>query len=160
MPPTTFTSNSLDSSLTITIDLPADLNTAWNLWADPRLLERWWGPPEHPCTFTTHEFYANGSATYYMDSPSGQRFHGWWRVIEVQPQECIQLIDGFGESYDNPAQEMPISTTTVAFIEGGNATRILLTSTYESPEELQRALDLGMEEGFITAIAQIDELIA
>lgn len=146
--------------MTITIDLPTDLITAWNLWADPRLLERWWGPPEHPCTFTTHEFHAHGSATYYMDSPSGQRFHGWWSITEVDPHKRIVLIDGFGESHDNPADEMPISTTTVAFEEDGNTTRILITSTYESPDELNRALDLGMEEGFITAIAQIDELIA
>lgn len=160
MPPTTFTSSPADASLTITIDLPTDLSTAWNLWADPRLLERWWGPPEHPCTFTTHEFHANGQATYYMDSPSGQRYHGWWRVIDVAPQQHISLIDGFGESFENPADEMPISTTTVTFTPNSEGTRILLTSTYESPEELQRALDLGMEEGFITAIAQIDALIA
>ena len=41
----------LDSlSLTVLADFDAPVEQVWQLWADPRLLERWWGPPTHPAT--------------------------------------------------------------------------------------------------------------
>ncbi|MGH3459965.1 MAG: SRPBCC family protein [Kribbellaceae bacterium] len=42
----------LDSlTLTLVADINAPPERAWRLWADPRQLERWRGPPAHPATF-------------------------------------------------------------------------------------------------------------
>ena len=39
----------LDSlSLTLVADFDAPIERVWQLWVDPRQLERWWGPPTHP----------------------------------------------------------------------------------------------------------------
>jgi uncharacterized protein YndB with AHSA1/START domain len=42
-------------ALTMTIDaeFDASLERVWQLWADPLQLERWWGPPTYPATFTS-----------------------------------------------------------------------------------------------------------
>ena len=32
-------------TMTITAEFDADAERLWELWADPRQLERWWGPP-------------------------------------------------------------------------------------------------------------------
>ena len=32
-----------------------DRRRAWQLWADPRQLERWWGPPTYPATVVDHD---------------------------------------------------------------------------------------------------------
>ena len=42
-------------SLTLTADFDAPVERVWQLWADPRQLERWWGPPTHPATFERHD---------------------------------------------------------------------------------------------------------
>ena len=34
--------------LTIVAEYQASAARVWRLWADPRQLERWWGPPSHP----------------------------------------------------------------------------------------------------------------
>ena len=39
-----------DLTLTLTADFDAPIERVWELWADPRKLERWWGPPEYPAT--------------------------------------------------------------------------------------------------------------
>ena len=39
-------------ALTMTLDAEFDASPerVWQLWADPRQLERWWGPPTYPAT--------------------------------------------------------------------------------------------------------------
>ncbi len=37
-------------TLTLVADFEAAMERVWQLWADPRQLERWWGPPSHPAT--------------------------------------------------------------------------------------------------------------
>lgn len=53
------------------------------LWADPRKLERWWGPPTYPATVVEHDLRAGGKVAYLMTSPEGEQHHGWWKVLEV-----------------------------------------------------------------------------
>jgi uncharacterized protein YndB with AHSA1/START domain len=40
-------------TMTITAELDATVARSWRLWADPRQLERWWGPPTYPATVVT-----------------------------------------------------------------------------------------------------------
>ncbi|HWN86966.1 MAG TPA: SRPBCC domain-containing protein, partial [Vicinamibacterales bacterium] len=53
-------------ALTLTLDaeFEASQERVWQLWADPRQLERWWGPPTYPATFTKHDL-APGSRVEY-----------------------------------------------------------------------------------------------
>ena len=42
-------------TLTVVADFDAPTERVWQLWADPRHLERWWGPPSHPATVEAHD---------------------------------------------------------------------------------------------------------
>ena len=35
-------------TLVLVAEFAAPVERVWQLWADPRQLERWWGPPEPP----------------------------------------------------------------------------------------------------------------
>ena len=85
MPVTDITKDIDNRTLTITAEFAAPLERVWGLYADPRQLEQVWGPPEYPATFVDHDFTPGGEATYYMTSPEGEKFHGWWEFIAVQP---------------------------------------------------------------------------
>jgi uncharacterized protein YndB with AHSA1/START domain len=39
-------------TLTITARFDAPIGRVWQVWSDPRQLERWWGPPMYPATVT------------------------------------------------------------------------------------------------------------
>src|SRR3954452_11538029 len=41
-------------------EILAEEGRVWNLWEDPRKLERWSGPPCYPATFTRYEFEPGG----------------------------------------------------------------------------------------------------
>jgi uncharacterized protein YndB with AHSA1/START domain len=42
-------------------DFAATPERAWQLWSDPRQLERWWGPPTYPATVDSHDLRRGGA---------------------------------------------------------------------------------------------------
>jgi len=84
-------------SMTIVAEYPATIARVWQLWADPRQLERWWGPPGYPATFTDHDLSAGGLVSYYMTSPEGDRYHGGWRVLRAEPPGHLEVEDYFAD---------------------------------------------------------------
>ena len=64
-------------SLVLVAEYDASPDRVWSVWRDPRLLERWWGPPGWPATFTRHDFVVGGESRYYMTGPGGERHHGY-----------------------------------------------------------------------------------
>jgi uncharacterized protein YndB with AHSA1/START domain len=158
MAPPTFEVDNSNHALSISVDLATDMDTAWGLWSDPRILEKWWGPPEHPCVISIFEFRPGGEVRYVMTGPDGTRYSGWWQVLEVSAPTNLRIRDGFGESPEDPAPEMPVATSLISFSPNFDSVRMTITSYYDSTEDLQRALDLNMEEGFMSALSQIEFL--
>lgn len=148
-------------TLTIIAEYEAPVGQVWELWADPRLLERWWGPPSHPATVTDHDFSPGGLVRYYMTGLDGEQYHGGWRVSSVQPPHRLELEDYFADADGNPDTVQPVSTTTVT-IAGGTkgTTEMVIASEYPTPEDLNRVLEMGMEEGIRAALSQTDAILA
>lgn len=84
-------------TLTIVSEFDAPAARVWQVWADPRQLERWWGPPTYPATVVDHHLTPGGRVTYYMTGPHGEKYHGWWRVIAVDPPHSLKIEDGFAD---------------------------------------------------------------
>jgi uncharacterized protein YndB with AHSA1/START domain len=101
-------------SLTTTLvaDFDAPIDEVWQLWADPRKLERWWGPPTYPATFEKHDLSPGGEVTYFMTGPEGEQPRGWWRVTSVDPPGSLRFTDGFANDDGSPNEEMPVSRST------------------------------------------------
>jgi hypothetical protein len=70
-------------TLTLVVEFDAPVERVWQLWADPRQLERWWGPPSHPATVEEHDLTPGGEVTYFLTGPEGEKSRGWWRVSSV-----------------------------------------------------------------------------
>ena len=48
-------------TLTLVADLAAPPARVWQVWVDPRQIERWWGPPGWPATFVEHDVAVGGA---------------------------------------------------------------------------------------------------
>ena len=148
-------------TMTITAEYDATTERVWQLWADPRRLERWWGPPMYPATFVTHDLAPGGEATYFMTSPEGERYHGWWRIVSVDAPKSLAFKDGFADGDGNRNDALPVTQTSVTIEERpGGGTTMTLVSTFPSLEAMQQLIEMGMEEGIQLALGQADAILA
>ena len=147
-------------TLTLVADFDAPVERVWELWADPRKLERWWGPPSHPATFEEHDLSPGGGVTYFMTGPEGDRHRGWWRIASIEPPRSLEFTDGFADQDGRPVDDMPSSTVQVRLSEHEGGTRMELRSTFQSREQMDQLMDMGAAEGMQEAVGQMDALLA
>lgn len=147
-------------SLTLVAEFDAPIERVWQLWADPRQLERWWGPPSYPATVERHDLTAGGEVTYFMTGPDGGRSRGWWRITSVDPPRSLQFVDGFADQDGAPRAEQPTTTIRVDLAEDGGVTRMEMRSTFASLEHMERVVDIGAVEAFQQAVGQADAVLA
>ncbi|MFJ3958246.1 SRPBCC domain-containing protein [Arthrobacter sp. NPDC090010] len=147
-------------TLTIVNEFDASVDRVWQLWEDPRQLERWWGPPTWPATFTEFEFTAGGSAKYHMTGPEGDKAHGWWKFLAIGRPTSLEIQDGFADENGEPDQSMASGTMRVSIEDLGGRTRMTIASHNDTVEQLQQLIDMGMEEGMKEALGQIDAILA
>lgn len=161
MPVTEITPDVEGRTLTITADFAAPVERVWQVYADPRQLERVWGPPDYPATFVEHSLTPGGRMVYYMTSPEGEKYFGYWEVGEVDEPRSFAFDDGFAkDEQGTPAGELPVSHGRITFEPTESGTRLVAVSTYDSAEALQQVLDMGVVEGTKGAMDQIDGLLA
>jgi uncharacterized protein YndB with AHSA1/START domain len=91
MPITSINSDPQALTLTIVADYPVPLARLWEAYADPRQLERFWGPVGFPATFTRHDMAEGGESHYYMTAPDGTRHAGWFKFLKIVPQKLFEL---------------------------------------------------------------------
>lgn len=150
-----------NATLTVRARFDAPVERVWDLYADPRKLEKWWGPPTFPATFTSFDLTPGGRVNYHMTGPDGQQYHGLWKVVSVKAPEMLEFDDAFADADGSENPEMPVSHTRITLSEGGGGTTELVgVTTYASSEDLQKTVDMGMEEGLREAMGQMDALLA
>ena len=151
------------TALTLTVDATFDAapDRVWQLWADPRKLERWWGPPMFPATFVDHRLEAGGRCTYFMTSPEGEQYHGWWEVESVDAGRAFEVRDGFADGEGNVNPDLPVTRMRVELSDRGDGgTDVRITSTFATLEQLEQLVEMGMEEGLQLAMGQMDAILA
>lgn len=149
--------------LTMTLDAEFDASPerVWQLWADPRQLERWWGPPTYPATFTALDLRAGGRAEYYMTGPEGDNPAGYWEIIEVDPPRRIFARDGFANADGTPNNDIGPSEMHVRIEPlGEGRTRMSIESVFPDTATMEQNLAMGMEQGLTEAVGQIDAILA
>ncbi|HEY7043604.1 MAG TPA: SRPBCC domain-containing protein [Nocardioidaceae bacterium] len=146
-------------TLTLVADLAAPPERVWELWADPRQLERWWGPPGYPATFEEHDLSPGGSVTYFMTGPDGEQYRGWWRVASINAPKSLEFSDGFADKDGIPTEDMPVTTIQMELMEHEGGTRMELRSVFDSKEQMEQLDGMGMTEGLSQAVGQMDALL-
>lgn len=160
MPITTVQKDPATLTMTVVADFPVPLRRLWNAYADPRQLERFWGPPTYPATFTRHDVFPGGRSDYAMVGPEGDVSRGYWEFLDVRPMERIEVLDGFAREDGSPNQDMPTMRMEFAFSETPHGSQVTTTTYFNSVDELDQLLTMGMEEGMRAAMGQMDDVLA
>jgi uncharacterized protein YndB with AHSA1/START domain len=158
--PVTDVEKDLDAlTLTITAEFDADANRLWELWSDPRQLERWWGPPSHPSTFVEHELTPGARTTYFMTGPDGEKHHGRWRIEEVDPPHRLHMTDDVVDDQGKPEDGGPTGMTIRIAEADGTATMSIQTH-FADRASMEQTIETGFEQGMAEMLNKLDSLLA
>lgn len=160
MPIASVTSDPAALTLTVVAEYPVPVERLWEAYADPRQLERFWGPETWPATFTRHDMAVGGYSNYYMTGPDGTTSRGWWKFVDIKPGERIELEDGFADEQGNPNGQMPSMKMVFDFSSTASGSRFQSVTTFPSVEAMEELVKMGMEEGMRSAMSQIDAVLA
>ena len=155
MPLTSVTKDAATLTLTVVGDYPVPQQRLWDAFADPRQLERFWGPPSAPATFTRHDLKVGGRAEYFLTGPKGERWSGSWKFTAVNPISSFEAQDG----EDNAEDENMPSSMKFAFEATPTGSRMTCVTQFSSVEAMEQTTR-GMEEGLRAAMPQLDAVLA
>lgn len=98
----------------------------WELWTQPKHLDRWWGPNGFRNETKRSDFRVGGAWTYVMHGPDGKSWPNSIRYQVITPLERLEYAHG-GEE-DGPAH----FHTVVTFETVAEGTRVTMTATFPS----------------------------
>lgn len=161
MPVTQVIKDADASTMTVQSEWDATVEQVWDLWADPRKLERWWGPPTWPATVVDHDLRPGGRVSYFMTGPDGEKSAGYWEVLVADAPHRLEVRDGFADDSGAANEDMPsmVMRTTIEAVSDGR-TRMTTVTEFPSVEAMEQLLNMGMEEGMRAAMSQIEAVLA
>ena len=160
MPITSVSSDPNALTLTVVGDYPVPVERLWQAYADPRQLERFWGPETWPATFTRHDMAVGGRSEYSLTGPDGTTSRGWWRFLAVEPGRGFEVEDGFANEDGTPNDTMPSMRMVFTFEPTATGSRFTSVTRFPSLEAMRQLAEMGMEEGLRSALGQLDGVLA
>ena len=150
-----------DQELVLTRTFSAPRELVFAAYSSCEHLSNWWGPRSWPMAECTMDFRVDGVWHYCLRGPN-EGDESWGRAIfnEIVEPELIAYIDSFSDAEGNVNEEMPQTRSTVELAETNGKTRLTLRAKYPSSAELQRVLDMGMEQGITETLDRLDEHLA
>jgi len=159
MPVTDVSTDPENLTLTILADFAAPVERVWAAYSDPRQLERFWGPPGWPATFTEFDHTVGGIAQYRLDGPRGEKSSGRWEFTRIEAPTLFEVLDSFVDHDGVPMADFPAMRMTLEFAPTAEGTRMTGTSYFDSVEALEQVVAMGVIEGTKMAMSQLDTVL-
>jgi len=159
MPVTDITTDAENLTMSLTADFAAPVDRLWHAFTDPRQLERFWGPPGWPATFTVFDFTVGGRADYRMTSPRGEASRGGWEFLRIDEPASFEVLDSFLGEDGRPMEGFPSMRMVFTFEETGTGSRLRNVTYFDSLEALEQTVAMGAVEGSRMAMDQLDAVL-
>ena len=147
------------NTLTIKREFAAGRQLVWDCYTKSELLDRWFAP--RPLTTKTRsmDFREGGHWHFAMIDPDGKEYWSRQDYLTIRPIEHYTARDGFADESGALNPDLPQSQLDVSFVDLSDHTQVNTVVTYESPENLETVIRMGMEEGLTSTLERLDELL-
>ncbi|CAI9389711.1 SRPBCC family protein [Microbacterium sp. T2.11-28] len=159
MPVTDITTDAEALTMSLTADFAAPADRLWRAFTDPRQLERFWGPPGWPATFTAFDFTVGGRADYRMTSPRGEASRGGWEFLRIDAPSSFEVLDSFLGEDGAPMEGFPSMRMVFTFEQTDAGSRLRNVTYFDSLEALEQTVAMGAVEGSRMAMDQLDAVL-
>lgn len=149
----------------------ADIDTVFDMWANPEHLSKWLAPQGSTMSYLKVEAREGGTSHYSMTNADGQIMYGKVNYQKIKPHHILVYTQSFCDKDGNLSKPPFLSTwpdtlkTTVTFAEEGkNETRITLQwEIYGDATEAERRafheMKSSMNGGWTGSLDKLESLL-
>lgn len=154
-----------DTDIVITREFAAPRQLVWDVWTQPRHIERWFGPKGFDTRVEEHDFRVGGRSVFIMVGADGAEYPAAGTFKEIVPIEKIVSTDEFGEGFeDTPVGktfDLPKGmVTTALFDDLGERTKLTLTTSHPTVEDKTKHISMGVVEGWNSSFDKMEDYLS
>jgi uncharacterized protein YndB with AHSA1/START domain len=147
------------NTITVRREFAAKRQLVWDCYTRSELLDRWFAPKPLTTRTRSMDFREGGYWHYAMITPDGTEYWSRQDYVRIQPIEHYTARDGFTDETGEVNPELPQSDQDVTFRELGEHTLVQTIVTYPSLSDLEKVIEMGIQEGLTSTLERLDELL-
>ena len=155
----TFAHNKEQKNITVEKIYNAPINKLWHAWTNSQMLDQWWGPEPWKAITKSLDFSKNGYWHYYMAGPKGEKQWCWVDYLNIIPEKEFTGRDSFCKETGVIDKKLPSTTWHVKFENINNKTKMIVTLSFDSTDDMDKMIKMGFEQGFTMGLEQLDNLL-
>jgi len=161
----TSSSKSTDKEIVITREFEAPRQLVWDVWTQPKHVEKWFGPKGFTTRVDKLDFKVGGESSYIMIGPDGTEYPSKGVFQEIVPIEKIVTTDEFGEGFDEIESMKNIDlpqgmTQTYLFDDLGQRTKLTIIVSHPTVEDREKHEAMGVIDGWNSSLDKVEEYLA
>ncbi len=147
------------NTLTIRREFLAGRQLIWDCYTKSELLDQWFAPRPLTTLTKSMDFREGGHWHYAMVDPNGTEYWGWTEYLKIKPIDFYTALDAFCNADGEINDDMPRAEWRVTFFEKGENAVVETFATYKSLLDLEKVVQMGMEQGMMATLEKLDELL-
>ncbi len=153
----TSTTQTNDKEIVITREFAAPRQLVWDVWTQPKHIEKWFGPKGFDTRVDGLDFKVGGRSTYVMVGPDGTEYPSTGVFKEIVPIEKIVTTDEFGEGFDKIESMKNVDLpqgmiSTFLFDDLGDRTKLTLITAHPTVEDREKHEAMGVVDGWNSSL--------
>ncbi|MES2573497.1 MAG: SRPBCC domain-containing protein [Bacteroidota bacterium] len=147
------------NTITVRREFLADQQLVWDCYTKQELLDQWFAPKPLITKTKSMDFSEGGHWHYAMVEPNGTEYWGWSTFLEIKPIDYYTSTDAFTNEAGEINTDLPQAKWIVSFSAKGENAVVETVVTYNSPEDLETVIQMGMKDGLTSTLERLDELL-
>jgi len=149
-----------NNKVTVIRYFDAPVSEVWRAWTERELLDQWWAPKPWKTNTEEMDFRIDGRWVYTMNGPEGEKH--WCRAdyTAINAPKNFSITEYFCDENSKKNTDLPTMHWDVNFQPEGAITRVTIEINFEKPEDLETIVQMGFEEGFTSAMENLDAIYA
>jgi uncharacterized protein YndB with AHSA1/START domain len=154
-----FVVDEAQNTITIKREFAAGRQLVWDCYTKSELLDQWFAPKPLITRTRSMDFREGGHWHFAMIDPDGNEYWSRQDYLTIRPIEHYTARDGFSDESGALNPELPQSNLDVSFVDLSDHSQVHTVVTYETLENLQAVIQMGLEKGLKSTLERLDELL-
>ncbi len=148
-----------NNTLTVKREFEAGRQLVWDCYTKAELLNQWFAPAPLTTKTKSMDFCEGGHWHYAMVDPNGTEYWGYTEYVKINPIDFYTSLDAFSNEAGEINSDLPRAEWRVTFTDKEKNTLVETVVAYKALTDLEATIQMGMEEGMMSTLCRLDELL-